>query len=106
MENLDLKESSGYTDMASDKNLDNISNYSEEDFMTCYGNVSDKSTDMWKLGLELYDDEHTIFSSGSNSGVNNQYQVYAIIDDTLEELNDNSNPIINPKNIRKVPIIW
>jgi hypothetical protein len=27
MENLDLEESSGYSDMASDENLDNISNY-------------------------------------------------------------------------------
>jgi hypothetical protein len=33
MENLDLEESSGYSDMASDENLDNISNYSKEDFM-------------------------------------------------------------------------
>jgi hypothetical protein len=27
MENLDLEESSGYSDMASDENLDNVSNY-------------------------------------------------------------------------------
>jgi hypothetical protein len=62
MENLDLKESSGYSDMASDENLDNISNYSKEDFMTCYANVTNKFVDTWKSGLEIYDDEQTIFS--------------------------------------------
>jgi hypothetical protein len=62
MENLDLKESSGYSDMASDENLDNISNYSKEDFMTCYANVTNKFVGTWKSGLEIYDDEQTIFS--------------------------------------------
>jgi hypothetical protein len=33
MENLDLKESSGYSDMASKGNFDNISSYSEEGFI-------------------------------------------------------------------------
>jgi hypothetical protein len=56
MENLDLEESSDYSDMASDENLDN-NNYSREDFMICYGNVSNKYTYTWKIGLELYDDE-------------------------------------------------
>jgi hypothetical protein len=34
--NLDLEQSSGYSDTGSD---DKSSNYLEEDFMTCYGNV-------------------------------------------------------------------
>jgi hypothetical protein len=86
--------------MTSDENLDNISNYSVEDFMACYGNVFGNSEDTWESGLDLYSDEQTIFSSSSSSGVHNQYQVYAIIDETLEELNDNNNPIINPENVR------
>jgi hypothetical protein len=69
IENLDLEESSNYSDMASDENLDN-NNYLGEDFMIYYGNVSDKSTDTWKTRLELYDDEQTIFL-GSSSGINN-----------------------------------
>jgi hypothetical protein len=65
MENLDLEESSGYSNMASDENLDNFSNYSEEDCIACYGNVSGNSKDTWSSGLELYNDEQTIFSSES-----------------------------------------
>jgi hypothetical protein len=53
---------------------------------------------MWKIGLELYDDDQTYFSS-SNSGVNNQYQVFAIIGDNSEEFDDNNNPVINPANV-------
>jgi hypothetical protein len=101
MENLDLKESSGYSDMASKGNSDSVNNYSGEDYIACYGNVFGSSEDTWRSGLELYDDEQTIFSSGSSHGVNNQYEVYAIIDDTSEELDDNNNPIINPENVRK-----
>jgi hypothetical protein len=47
MENLDLGEQSG-------------------DFMVCCGSISDKSTDTWKTGLELHEDDQTIFSSFSN----------------------------------------
>jgi hypothetical protein len=101
MENLDLKESSGYSDMAYKGNSDSASNYFEEDFMACYGNVSSNSDNTWRSGLELYDDKQTIFSSGSSHGINNQYQVYAIIDDTSQELDDNNNPIIIPENIRR-----
>jgi hypothetical protein len=73
MENLDLKESSGYSDMVSDGNSNNISNYYEEDFIAHYGNVSGNSEDTWRSGLGLYDNEKTIFSSGSSCGINNQY---------------------------------
>jgi hypothetical protein len=70
MENLDLKESSSYSDMDFKGNSGSISNYSsEEDFMACYGNVSSNFVDTWRIGLELYNDEQTIFSSGSSHGL-------------------------------------
>jgi hypothetical protein len=34
-----------------------------EDLMICHDDASDKSTDTWKLGLELHEDDETIFSS-------------------------------------------
>jgi hypothetical protein len=40
MENLDLEEQSG-------------------DFIICCDNISDKSTDTWKKGLELHEEEQT-----------------------------------------------
>jgi hypothetical protein len=101
MENLDLEESLNYLDMSFDENFNQSNSYSEEDFMVCYGNVSNNSEDTWKSGLELYDDEQTLFSSGSNGDVHSQYQVYAIIDDSSEELDGNNNPIINPANVRR-----
>jgi hypothetical protein len=61
---LDLEESSGYTGSDSKS-----SNYSEEDVMACYGNVSDNSENTWKSGLELYSVEQTTLSSGSSSDV-------------------------------------
>jgi hypothetical protein len=70
MENLDLKESSSYSDMDFKGNSGSISNYSsEEDFMACYGNVSSDSIDTLRMGLELYSDKQTIFSSGSSHGL-------------------------------------
>jgi hypothetical protein len=101
MENLCLEESLGYSDMASDENFDNVINYSEEDFVACYDTVSGNFEDTWRSGSELYNDEQTIFSLSPSSDVHNQYQVYAIIDETSEELDANNNPIINPENIRR-----
>jgi hypothetical protein len=37
-----------------------------KDLVTCHGDTSDKSTDMWKTGLELSEDDDTIFSSFNN----------------------------------------
>jgi hypothetical protein len=37
-----------------------------EDLMTCHDNTSDKSTDTWKTGLELSEDDDSIFSSFSS----------------------------------------
>jgi hypothetical protein len=50
MENLDLDESLGYSDMGSNKNLKKSSNYLEEDFVVSYGNVSDNFEDTWCSG--------------------------------------------------------
>jgi hypothetical protein len=57
MENLDLEESSSYSDMGSDENSNQSNSYLEEDFMVRCGNVSNNFDDTWKTGLELYDDE-------------------------------------------------
>jgi hypothetical protein len=48
--------------MGSDENFKKSRNYSKEDFMAYYGNVSGNSEDTWRSGLELYNDEQTIFS--------------------------------------------
>jgi hypothetical protein len=81
MGNLDLEEQSG-------------------DFIICCDNISDKSTDAWKTGLELHEDEQITFSSFNNK-YDNQYQVLAIIGDNSEELDDNNNPILNPANMTR-----
>jgi hypothetical protein len=81
MENLDLGEPSG-------------------DFMICYNNTSDKSTDTWKSGLELHEDDQTIFSS-FNSKIDHRYQVFAIIGDNSEEFNNNNNPVLNLANVTR-----
>jgi hypothetical protein len=71
-----------------------------EDFMICCDDISDKSTDTWKTGLELHEDNQTNLSSCS-SKFDNQYQVLAIIGDNSEELDDNNNPVLNPANITR-----
>jgi hypothetical protein len=72
MKNLDLEESSGYQDTSSNGNSNNSNSYSKDDFMVYYGNFSNNSEDTWKSGLEIYKDEQTIFSSGSNRDVHSQ----------------------------------
>jgi hypothetical protein len=69
------------------------------EFMICYGNITDKSTDTWKTGWELHENDQTIFSS-FNSKFDNQYQILAIIGDNSEEFDDN-NPVLNPTNITR-----
>jgi hypothetical protein len=69
--------------------------------MICCGDIldkSNKSTDTWKTGLELHEDNQTTLSSCSNK-FDNQYQVLIIIGDNLEEFDDNNNPVLNPANI-------
>jgi hypothetical protein len=69
--------------------------------MVCYRNISNNSEDTWKSGLEIYDDEQTIFSLGSSVDIHSQYQVYATIEETSEEYDANNNPIINPGDVRR-----
>jgi hypothetical protein len=69
-----------------------------EDLIICHDDTSDKSTDTWKIVLELSEDDNSIFSS-SNSKLDNQYQVLAITGDNSEELDENNNPVLNPANI-------
>jgi hypothetical protein len=59
-----------------------------EDLMICHDDTSDKSTDTWKTGLEISEDDNSIFSS-SISKLDNRCQVLAIIGDNSEELNKN-----------------
>jgi hypothetical protein len=68
--------------------------------MICCGSISDKSTYTWKIGLELHEDDQTIFSSCS-SKFDNQYQILAIIGDNSEEFDDNNNPVFNPANMTR-----
>jgi hypothetical protein len=49
-----------------------------EDLMICHDDTSDKSTDTWKTGLELHEDDSSIFSSFNNK-LDNRYQVLAIV---------------------------
>jgi hypothetical protein len=73
-----------------------------EEFIICYDDTSDKSTDTWKTGLELHEDKETILSN-SSSKFDNRYQVLTIVGDNSEELdnNNNNNPVVNPANINR-----
>jgi hypothetical protein len=71
-----------------------------EDFMICYDDTSDKSTDTWKTGLELHEDNQTTLSTRS-SKFDNLYQVLAIVGDNSEEFDDIDNPVLNLANINR-----
>jgi hypothetical protein len=68
--------------------------------MICCDDTSDKSTDTWKIGLELHEDNQTTLSS-CNSKFDNQHQVLTIVGDNLKELDDNNNLVLNPTNITR-----
>jgi hypothetical protein len=69
-----------------------------KDLMICHDDTSDKTTDTWKTGLELSEDDDSIFSS-LNSKIGKQCQVLAIVGDNSEEFDENNNPVLNPANI-------
>jgi hypothetical protein len=71
-----------------------------EDLMICHDDTSGKSTDTWKTGLELHEDDESIFSS-FNSKFDNRYQILAIVGDNSEELDENNNPVLNPANVNR-----
>jgi hypothetical protein len=66
-------------DVASDKNLGNINNHTEEDFIAYCGDVSGNSEDAWRSGLRLHDDEQIMHSSSSRHYASNRHHVYVII---------------------------
>jgi hypothetical protein len=69
-----------------------------KDLVICHDDISDKSTDTWKIGLELSEDDDSIFSSFNNK-IGKQCQVVAIVGDNSEEFDENNNPVLNPVNI-------
>jgi hypothetical protein len=71
-----------------------------EDLMICHDDTSDQSIDTWKTGLELSEDDNSIFSSHNNK-LDNRYQILAITGDNSKELDDNNNPVLNPANINR-----
>jgi hypothetical protein len=82
-----------------DKTMENFNlGVQLEDLMIRHDDISDKSTDTWKSGLELSEDDDSIFSS-FNSKIGKQCQVLAIVEDNSEEFDENNNPVLNPANI-------
>jgi hypothetical protein len=71
-----------------------------ENLMIYHDDISDQSTDTWKTGLELSEDDNSIFSS-YNGKLDNRCQILAITEDNSEELDDNNNPVLNPANINR-----
>jgi hypothetical protein len=88
MGNLDLEESSGTPSGSG------IGNISEKDFITRYGNVSQNAKNKGSCKqTESYQD----WSQGASS----LHQVYVIISDTSEEVDNENNPVINPHNLER-----
>jgi hypothetical protein len=71
-----------------------------DDLMICLDDISNKSTDTWKTGLELSEDGDSIFSS-FNSNIGRQCQVLAIVGNNSEEFDENNNPVLNPANVNR-----
>jgi hypothetical protein len=71
-----------------------------EDLMIYHDGTSDQSTDTWKTGLELSEDDNPIFSS-YNGKLDNRCQILAITEDNSEELDENNNAVLNPSNINR-----
>jgi hypothetical protein len=71
-----------------------------KDLMICHDDTSDKSIVTWKTGLELHEDDSSIFSS-FNSKLDNRYQVLTIIGDNSEELDENNNLVLSPANVNR-----
>jgi hypothetical protein len=71
-----------------------------DDLMICLDDISDKSTDTWRTGLELSEDGDSIFSSFNNN-IGKQCQVLAIVGDNSKEFDKNNNPVLNPANINR-----
>jgi hypothetical protein len=84
-----------------DKTIENFDLEAQlEDLMIYHDDISDQSTDTWKTGLELSEDDNSIFSS-YNGKLDNRCRILAITEDNSEELDDNNNPVLNPANINR-----
>jgi hypothetical protein len=71
-----------------------------KDLMIQGDDTSDQSTGTWKTGLQLSEDDNSIFSS-YNGKLDNRCQILAITEDNSEELDENNNPVLNPANINR-----
>jgi hypothetical protein len=71
-----------------------------KNLMISHDDTSEQSTDTWKTGLELSEDDNSIFSS-YNGKLDNRCQILVITEDNSEELDDNNNPVLNPANINR-----
>jgi hypothetical protein len=84
-----------------DKTIENLDLEAQlKDLMIQSDDTSDQSTDTWKIGLELSEDDNSIFSS-YNGKLNNRCQILAITEDNSEELDENNNLVLNPANINR-----
>jgi hypothetical protein len=98
MKNLDLEEFSSFSDTVFGGKFGNIS---EKDFITRCGDFSRNFKDTWRLGLILHGDEHIRLHLDPSQCTSNRHQVYIIINDTSEEVDDENNPVINPHNLER-----
>jgi hypothetical protein len=83
-----------------DETMENFDLEVQLEDLTIYHDDNSDQSDSWKTGLELSEDDNSIFSS-HNSKLDNRYQILAITGDNLEELDDNNNPVLNPGNINR-----
>jgi hypothetical protein len=84
-----------------DENMKNLDLEAQlKNLMISHDDTSEQSMDTWKTGLELSEDDNSIFSS-YNGKLDNRCQILDITEDNSEELDDNNNPVLNPANINK-----
>jgi hypothetical protein len=94
MENLNLEESSGSTDIVTSKKLKNIL---KKDLVTTCGDVSKNLEDAWRSGLKWYREEEAKYVSEASHCTQNKYHMCVIINNASEETDNENNPATNPK---------
>jgi hypothetical protein len=83
-----------------DKIMENFDLEVQLEDLTIHHDDNSESIDSWKIGLELSEDDNSIFSSHDNK-FDNRCQILTIAEDNSEELDDNNNPVLNPANINR-----
>jgi hypothetical protein len=73
----------------------------KKDFIASCGDVSGNSEDTWTSRLRLHNDEQAKLHSDASQYANNRHQMYVIINDTSEEVDNENNPVINPHNLER-----